>query len=68
MCIPNYAYARAHAYGYQIELRVLLQRIPKSYEEKILIEVKSSLIDMFFLFIRLNLSWFDIKDLASFKA
>ena len=56
MYIPNYAYAWAHACGYQTELRALLQRILKSYEEKILIEVKSSLIDMFFLFIRLNLS------------
>ena len=48
MCIPNYAYAQAHACGYQTELRVLLQRMLKPYEEKILIEVKSSLIDMFF--------------------
>jgi len=50
MCIPN------RACGYQTELRVLLQRMFKSYEEILLIEVKSSLIDVCFPFIRLELS------------
>ena len=56
MCIPNRACTRVRACGYQTELRVLLQRMFKSYEEILLIEVESSLIDVCFPFIRLELS------------
>ena len=61
MCIPNHACTQAYALGYQIELRVLIQRIFKSYEERLIIEMESSLVDMCFPFIRLKLSWFDTK-------
>ena len=42
-----------HACGYQIDLRVLLQtpKDVKSYEERLLIEVESSLIDVCFPFV-----------------
>ena len=56
MCITNRACVWAHECGYQTELQVLLQRIFKSYGKELLIEVESSLIDVCFPFIRLELS------------
>ena len=56
MCIPNHACMRVHACGYQIDLRVLLQRMFNYYKEGLLIEMEASLIDVCFPFIRLELS------------
>ena len=56
MCIPNHACTQVCACGYQIELQVLLQRMFKSYKERLLIEVKCSLIYVCLPFIRLELS------------
>ena len=68
MCIPNDACTRVHACGYQTNLWVLLQRMFNSYEEGLLIEMEASLIDVCFPFVRLELSWFDIKSFMIFKA
>ena len=44
------------------------KRVFTSYEEGLLTEVKASLIDECFPFIRLELSWYDIKNFMTFKA
>ena len=56
MCTPNHACTRVRAYGYPTKLPILLQRMLKSYEERLLIEVESSLLDVCFPFIILELS------------
>ena len=48
MCIPNQAFARAHAYGYQIELRVSLQSMFNS----IISDVNVLLVSTFWTFFR----------------
>ena len=68
MCIPNHACTQVHACGYQTKLPILLQRMLKSYEKRLLIEVESSLLDVCFPFIILEFSWFDIKGFVAFKA
>ena len=70
MCLSNHAYSRAHACGYQTELRVLLvllQMMFKSYEEILLIDMEFLLINVCFPLIRFKLPWIDIKSLHLLK-